>query len=81
MSRIRARPGQAAWDMFELAYQYVRSVADDWEHWLTRGTTTAETVDNMIALAFVMLQRRCRSRCGGQAGAGVISRRQLQWYV
>ena len=44
---------------------------------------TAETVDNMIALAHVMLQRRSRSRGSREAKIvqGVISRRQLSWYV
>jgi hypothetical protein len=42
---------------------------------------TAETVDNMIALAYVMLQRGSRSRGSREAKIvqGVISRRQLQW--
>jgi hypothetical protein len=42
---------------------------------------TAETVDNMVALAYVMLQRRSRSRSSREAEIvqGVISRRQLQW--
>lgn len=42
---------------------------------------TAETVDNMIALAYVMLQRRSRWRGSREAeiAQGVISRRQLQW--
>ena len=50
---------------------------------LTMWSTTTETVQNIIALAFVMLQRRARSRSERQAKAvqGVISRRQLQWYV
>jgi len=44
-------------------------------------STTTETVDNIIALAFVMLQRRSRSRSDRQKAAvhSVISRRQLQW--
>jgi hypothetical protein len=44
-------------------------------------TSTAETVDNIIALAYVMLQRRSRSRGNREAKIvqGAISRRQLQW--
>ena len=45
--------------------------------------TIAETVENMIALAFVMVQRRprmCRDE-GAKLVHGVISRRQVQWYV
>lgn len=39
------------------------------------------TVDSIIALAFVMLQRRTRSRAAQNAEKvrGVISRRQVQW--
>jgi hypothetical protein len=46
-------------------------------------STIVETVDNIIALAFVMLQRRSRLRNDGQKGViqSAISRRQLQWYV
>ncbi|KAF2854629.1 hypothetical protein T440DRAFT_239477 [Plenodomus tracheiphilus IPT5] len=40
---------------------------------------TVETVDNMIALAFVMLQRRARSRTSDGVVQHVCSRRQLQW--
>lgn len=45
------------------------------------ANAVAETVDNMIALAYVMLQRRSRSRASREATImhGVISRRQLQW--
>jgi len=45
--------------------------------------TIAETIDNMIALAFVMLQRGpgVRSDQGAQVSHSVISRRQLGWYV
>lgn len=35
----------------------------------------------MAALAFVMLQRRVRSRDSHPGLQKVISRRQLQWYV
>ncbi|RMZ73943.1 telomerase reverse transcriptase [Pyrenophora seminiperda CCB06] len=40
-----------------------------------------KTVDNIIALAYVMMQRRARSRGSREAAIaqGVISRRQLQW--
>ncbi|KAF2831906.1 hypothetical protein CC86DRAFT_365819 [Ophiobolus disseminans] len=53
---------------------------------LSRVRTTCsslliKTVDNIIALAYVMLQRRSRSRSDRQKVAvqSVISRRQLQW--
>jgi hypothetical protein len=45
---------------------------------------TLETVTNIIALAFVMLQRRSRSRThniNDWQTSGVISRRQVQWYM
>jgi hypothetical protein len=41
--------------------------------------TLLETVDKIIALAYVMLQRR--SRREAKIAQRVISRRQLQWYV
>jgi telomerase reverse transcriptase len=39
------------------------------------------TVDGIMALAFVMLQRRTRSRAAriAEKVQGVISRRQVQW--
>jgi hypothetical protein len=56
------------------------------DHYLTAPgtlplTSTAETVDNIIVLAYVLLQRRSRARTNREAkiAQGVISRRQLQW--
>lgn len=45
---------------------------------LTNGTGT---VDSIVALAFVMVQRRARSRSDKRAVhvQSIISRRQLQW--
>jgi len=40
---------------------------------------TAETVDNMIALAYVMRRSRWRGSREAEIAQGVISRRQLQW--
>lgn len=44
-------------------------------------TNCAGTVDSIIALAFVMVQRRARSRSDKSAVhvQSIISRRQLQW--
>ncbi|KAL5121967.1 Telomerase reverse transcriptase [Pleosporales sp. CAS-2024a] len=47
----------------------------------TCSSVLIKTIDGMIALAFVMLQRPCRSRSSRPQCAiqNVISRRQLQW--
>jgi len=58
----------------------------EYAHALSKVRTTCsslliKTIDNIIALAHVMLQRRARS-CGSREAKiaqGVISRRQLQW--
>lgn len=44
-------------------------------------TWIAETVENIVTLAYVMLQRRSRSCRSREAiiAQSVISRRQLQW--
>ncbi len=43
----------------------------------------SETVDNIVALAFVMLQRRSRATADEKVKfvQTVVSRQQLQWYV
>ncbi|KAI1518837.1 telomerase reverse transcriptase [Pyrenophora tritici-repentis] len=58
----------------------------EYTHALSKVRTTCssvliKTVDNIIALAYVMLQRRARLRGSREAkiAQGVISRRQLQW--
>ncbi|OAL53380.1 hypothetical protein IQ07DRAFT_359493 [Pyrenochaeta sp. DS3sAY3a] len=47
----------------------------------TCSSLLIKTVDSIIALAFVMCQRRARTRSarGNRVVHGVISRRQLQW--
>ncbi|CAE7177976.1 hypothetical protein PTNB85_02944 [Pyrenophora teres f. teres] len=47
----------------------------------TCSSLLIKTVDNMVALAYVMLQRRARSRGSREAkiAQGVVTRRQLQW--
>ncbi|KAH9860521.1 hypothetical protein J1614_011852 [Plenodomus biglobosus] len=45
----------------------------------TSSSLLIKTVDKMIALAFVMLQRRARSRGSDRGVHEIISRRQLQW--
>ncbi|KAF2134143.1 hypothetical protein P153DRAFT_105302 [Dothidotthia symphoricarpi CBS 119687] len=79
MAKILANLYQSFYEAAARCLEYVRALA---KVRTACSSLLIKTVDNIIALAFVMLQRRSRSRSiqsGGQPLQSAVSRRHVMW--